>query len=240
MRIAGPLLLAVIYASSTTVSFPIKLPLMKLPPAGLCFELPARIAVLNLFKVRKDGHLLGSCEPALMRVFRSQKRVMRFGTSACFLSLGFFACLQARAQLRNPSSASTPTQIQPEAPKDPLGRTTPRGAVLGFLNVARNGEDELATQYLNTGLRGKAAAVLAHQLYIVLDRRLPPRLNQLSDQAEGASTDPLKPNQELVGIIHGDAQNINIEIFVEQVDRGKSGQVWLFSHKTLDSISRLI
>jgi MscS family membrane protein len=42
-----------------------------------------------------------------------------------------------------------------------------------------------------------------------------------------------------VGIIHGDTQNINIEIFVEQVDRGKSGQVWLFSHKTLDSIPDL-
>src|SRR5713101_1270710 len=163
------------------------------------------------------GICLNPREPVLPRVFLSQKRVTRLCPGACLLSLGFLLCLPIWAQLRKP--ASVPAPAQPEVPKDSLGRTTPRGAVLGFLSAARNGEDKLAAQYLNTGLRGNAAAGLAHQLFIVLDRRLPPRLNQLSDQPEGSSSDPLKPDQELVGTIQTD--NHNVDIFVERVDRGK-------------------
>ena len=82
--------------------------------------------------------------------------------------------------------ASTPTASPPEAPKDPLGRDTPRDTVLGFLSAARKGDYELAVQYLNTRLRGKAATGLAQQLFVVLDRRLPARLNALSDLPEGS------------------------------------------------------
>ncbi len=134
-------------------------------------------------------------------------------------------------------AGSAPTAAQPEVPRDALGRTTPRGTVLGFLSVARKGDNEVAAQYLNTRLHGNAAAVLAHQLFTVLDRRLPPRLNQLSDKPEGSLLDPLKPNQELVGTISSD--NRNVDIFVEHVDRGKSGSLWLFSSKTLDAIPDL-
>jgi MscS family membrane protein len=130
-----------------------------------------------------------------------------------------------------------PTAAQPEVLKDSLGRTTPRGAVLGFLSAARKGDDELGAQYLNSRLRGNAAAVLAHQLFTVLDRRLPPRLNELSDKHEGSLSNPLKPDQELVGTINSD--NGNVDIFLERVDRGKSGSLWLFSSKTLDSIPNL-
>ncbi len=181
------------------------------------------------------GLCLNPREPVLARVFLSQKRVTRLGIGVCLLSLGSLLCLPAWAQLHKPASAPPPTQS--EVHKDSLGRSTPRGTVLGFLSVARNGGDELAAQYLNTGLRGNAAAVLAHQLFVVLDRRLPPRLNQLSDQPEGSSLDPLKPDQELVGTIQ--TENHNVDIFVQRVDRGKSGPLWLFSSKTLDSIPDL-
>jgi len=79
--------------------------------------------------------------------------------------------------------------------------------------------------------------VLAHQLFTVLNRRLPPRLNQLSDKPEGSLADPLEPEQELVGTVSSD--NRKLDIFVERIDRGKSGSVWLFSRKTLDSIPDL-
>jgi MscS family membrane protein len=126
---------------------------------------------------------------------------------------------------------------QPELPKDALGRTTPQGTVLGFLIAARKGDDELAARYLNTTLHGEGATVLAHQLFTVLNRRLPPRLNQLSDKPEGSLADPLEPEQELVGTVSSD--NRKLDIFVERIERGKSGSVWLFSRKTLDSIPDL-
>jgi MscS family membrane protein len=101
------------------------------------------------------------------------------------------------------------------------------------LSATRNEDWELATRYLDTRLRGKAATDLARQLFVVLDRRLPARLNELSDKPEGS----LKPDQELAGTISSDEGKV--DIVIERVDRGKSGSVWLFSSKTLDSIPDL-
>lgn len=130
-----------------------------------------------------------------------------------------------------------PAAAQPEARKDALGRTTPRGTVLGFLSAARKGDDELAAQYLNARLNDGAAEVLAHQLFVVLDRRLPARLNQISNEPEGSVSDLLRPDQDLIGTVSGD--NGDLDILVERVDRGKSGPVWLFSSKTLANIPEL-
>jgi MscS family membrane protein len=148
---------------------------------------------------------------------------------ACLLFVGFLSCVNAWAQPVVPGTA--PVSVQPEVPEDALGRTTPRGTVLGFLTAARNGKDETAALYLNTRLRGKAAAVLAHQLSVVLDRRLPARLNQLSDQRAGSMTDA-KPGVDVVGTITSGSGDV--DIVVERV-----GTLWLFSSRTLDAIPDL-
>jgi MscS family membrane protein len=87
---------------------------------------------------------------------------------------------------------------------------------------------------LNTPRRGADAEALADQLGVVLDRRLPARLNQLSDKPEGSLPDPLRPNEDWIGTIS--TTKGDLDILLERVDRGKAGQVWLFSRKTLDSI----
>jgi MscS family membrane protein len=166
---------------------------------------------------------------------RSQKRTAHPRAGACLLSLVLLFCVPVLTQVAIPTSA--PTTAQPEVPKDALGRTTPRGTVLGFLSAARKGDNDLAASYLNTRLHGQAATDLAHQLFLVLDRRLPARLNDLSDKPEGSLSDPLRPNQELAGTISG--ENGNVDIVVERVDRGKSGLLWMFSSRTLDSIPDL-
>jgi MscS family membrane protein len=143
-------------------------------------------------------------------------------------------CASAWSQIPGKIQAPAPAATQPEAPKDVLGRTTPRGTVLGFLTAARNGNDDVAARYLDTRLRGKAAEQLAHKLFVVLDRRLPARLNEISDSPEGAPTDLLNPNQDLVGTVK--SVKGATDIVVERVDRGKEGRIWLFSRATLDSI----
>lgn len=127
-----------------------------------------------------------------------------------------------------------PATPKPEAPQDTLGRSTPRGAVLGFLSAIKKSNAEVAALYLNTPLRGPEAAQLARQLGTVLDRRLPARLNQISDEPEGSIPDPLRPDEDLVGTIKTARGELNI--MVERVDRGKAGKVWLFSRGTLSSI----
>lgn len=154
---------------------------------------------------------------------------------ACALGVTLLICLPVSGQVDTHLPA--PSASQPEIPQDSLGRTTPRGTVLGFLLAGRSGKDEIAVEYLNTRLRGERAVDLAHQLFVVLDRRLPARLHALSDKPEGSLSDPMKPDQELVGTISGDKGNV--DIIVERVDRGKSGHLWLFSSETLDAIPDL-
>ena len=129
-------------------------------------------------------------------------------------------------------------EAEPEPPKDPLGRNTPRRAVLNFLGNVRKGHAEIAALYLNgplTGpLRGANAETLAQELAVVLDRRLPARLDQISDKPEGSVPDPLRPDEDVIGTIR--TSNGDLDVLVERVDRGKSGKVWLFSQKTLKSI----
>jgi len=125
---------------------------------------------------------------------------------------------------------------QPEGPKDPLGRDTPRGTVLGFMAAGQNGNDEAAVRYLNTRLQGEKATTLAHQLYVVLDSRLPARLTTLSDRPEGALSNPLKPNQDIVGTIT--TANGPMDLVVERTRVG-SDQVWLFSRETLEAIPEI-
>ena len=149
------------------------------------------------------------------------------------------AAVPARAQQPSPPAATQPTKTAPDPPvpapaRDTLGRETPRGTVLGFMNAARNSRDEVAPMYLNTALRDRAAVELAFKLFVVLDRRLPPRLNELSDRPEGSLANPLQPDRDVVGSITvGDG---TMDIVLERVNRGALGSVWLFSRKTLDEI----
>ena len=168
-------------------------------------------------------------------LFLLPKCVACLGVGVCVLSLSILFSLHSWAQFspKPPASAAA----QPEVAKDPLGRNTPRGTVLAFLSAARKGDRDLAARYLDTRLRGPAANFLAQQLYVVLDRRLPARLNQLSDLPEGSLSDPLHPDQEQAGTIKG--KQGNVDIILERIDRGKSGALWLFSTKTLDSIPDL-
>jgi MscS family membrane protein len=129
---------------------------------------------------------------------------------------------------------STSAEAPPASSTDTIGRGTPRGTVLGLLSAARKGNTGLAALYLDTSLRGADAEALASQLAAVINRRLPAQLNKISDEPEGSQRDPLKPDEDLVGVIQ--TANGDLDILLERVDRGKAGKVWLFSRKTLASI----
>jgi MscS family membrane protein len=136
-----------------------------------------------------------------------------------------------------PGAASPPASAPAQAPKDPLDRDTPRGTVQGFLNAARQGQNDLASEYLDTALRGERAAELAQQLFVVLDTRLQARIIQLSDEPEGSRANPLKPNQEIVGVIQ--SAGGDKEIVVIRTGRGASSPIWLFSAQTLSLVPDL-
>jgi MscS family membrane protein len=116
---------------------------------------------------------------------------------------------------------------------DPLGRTTPRGAVVGFLTAAHKGDWPTASQYLNN-VKGEDPAELATQLSVVLDQGLPANnLDQLSDSPSGNLNDNLPASQELAGIIQTNGGPLHVTL--ERVRRGTQ-YFWLISPETLQEI----
>ncbi len=135
------------------------------------------------------------------------------------------------------SAQVIPAPAPPPTPVDTLGRESPRGAVLGFLNASSKGDFETARLYLNTTLRGDRARGLAQQLFEVLNRRLPARLNLVSARPEGSLYYPDNPDLDRVGTI--ERLQGAVDISMQRVDRGKNGVVWLFSRETLDNVPAL-
>lgn len=115
---------------------------------------------------------------------------------------------------------------------DALGRTTPRGSVVGFLTAAHKGDWTTAAQYMG-GTRGEDPGELATELSVVLDQGLPANLDQLSDKPEGNLNDNLPPDKELAGIIATNGGPLAVTL--ERVHRGTQ-LVWLFSPETLKEI----
>jgi len=102
------------------------------------------------------------------------------------------------------------------------------------MSAARANKQDVTPLYLNSGLSGDAATELAQQLYVVLNSRLPVRVNVLSDRTEGSLANPLKPDEDIVGTIN--TARGPLELIVERVDDGTGMRVWLFSGQTLQAI----
>jgi MscS family membrane protein len=153
--------------------------------------------------------------------------------AVCMLGCSVGSAPAQTATVQTPAPAAQP----PPAPGDPLGRSTPRGTVLGFLEAARADQYDVARLYLHTGAEREAAETLARQLFAVLDARLPARLTQISDTPDGSRASPRTPERERIGSIHG--KSGEVEVLVERVPTGAAGPIWLFSSATLEAVPRL-
>ena len=151
------------------------------------------------------------------------------------LSLSAAGCLGPEGEPAPDAAASQPAAPAPApSPTDPLGRDTPRGTVIGFLTAGKDAKSEIAVQDLHTELKGGDATALSHQLFTVLDARLPAKLATLSDAPEGSRENPLKINEEVVGTV--ERVGGSLDIIVERVEQPTGPPIWQFSAWTLKSI----
>ncbi len=128
-----------------------------------------------------------------------------------------------------------PAQI--EAPQvDPLGRSTPYGCVIGFLQAVSGNKLAVAAQYLDTKLPEAQAEVLAQQLKAVLDAGLSSSVSRLSRNSQGDVHDDLRETRESVGTAK--TRDGELEIFLDRVKRPGEPAIWLFSSDTLSKIPR--
>jgi MscS family membrane protein len=129
-----------------------------------------------------------------------------------------------------PLDAQTPAQSDGQT--DSLGRSTPRGTVVGFLTAAHKGDWRTASQFIESP-KGEDPVELSTQLSVVLDQGLPPNLDNLSDKPEGDLKDNLPPTRELAGVI--DTKGGPLNVTLEHVRRGNAS-IWVFSSDTLKEI----
>jgi MscS family membrane protein len=127
---------------------------------------------------------------------------------------------------------------EPEAAvEDQLGRTTPRGTVLGFIKAAQAGDYTRAAMYLDLPPGAGQAQERARQLKVILDRGLAVGADFLSAKPEGEVGDSTNPNRDVVGVVTGGGKSF--EIHLERVQRGKSPPVWLFATDTLRKVPEM-
>jgi len=161
----------------------------------------------------------------------------------CMIALVYIPGV-ALAQNADESKPERATQNDTDIPKavDALGRTTPRGAVAGFLAAAEANDFDRAAQYLDLrNISDEAADLsgpeLAKRLDIVLQRSEWVDVDGLSDHPDGMAGDDLPSYREmLTRLKRGDKEFV---LLLQHVPGGEGQFVWKVSNATVSKIPEL-
>ena len=125
----------------------------------------------------------------------------------------------------------------PAASADPLGRDTPSGTVLGFLQTAQADNYKLAADYLqmSAARRQSLGPDLARKLKVLMDRAFVGSLRRLSTRPEGSPDSGVIDQQTIGTFSSGDA---DVPVLLARVDTS-SGKIWLVSAETLSKVPEL-
>jgi MscS family membrane protein len=163
------------------------------------------------------------------------KPLDRFFRALAVMFVAVAAAGQASAQGLLPGGgqpgAGTPVG---QAAADPLGRQTPAGCVVGFLQAGSRADWARAARYLDTKLADDRAEELARQLKVVLDRGLAVNLDRLSRNPEGEQNDGVGKDRESIGTI--ESRTGKLDVVLARVRSGDQPPVWLFAHETLREV----
>lgn len=116
-------------------------------------------------------------------------------------------------------------------PSDPLGRSTPHGAVMGFLRAAEAQDYRRSAKFLDSKLSEKQTEQLAFQLKALFDLNPAIPLESISRSHDGDIDDALRLTREKVETVT--TPNGSIDILLDRVDRPGESPIWLFSQETL-------
>ena len=143
-----------------------------------------------------------------------------------------------------PLPGSEATNAESEKPADPLGRSTPRGTVQGYLSAVSEENYERAAEYLDlstfpSSARSARGAVLARQLQQLLDRGGWILATwQLANTAVGQTGDELGVDTDIFGYAPTDAEPHPLT--VRRVGRPDATPVWLIDGETLSALPALV
>lgn len=148
----------------------------------------------------------------------------------CALTLVAFSFPAAGQEAPASAAAGKPAEPKP-LPQDPLGRSTPYGAVIEFLQAANKTDYELAAKYLEGKQSARSKAELARNLHVVLNRGLKIGPEDLSKAPAGSLDDGLPADLEKVGTATFAGESLDIVLRLTK--RPDTQPIWLFSAETL-------
>lgn len=158
----------------------------------------------------------------------------------CVLSLALGAPRPANAQvLPHAATTTAPAAAPPTSPADPLslGRETPRGTVVGFIEAAQFENYADAVQYFD--VRGRIGAEpdqeLARQLLAILNARFGGSLESITSDPQGRPGGSGPPRDQ-VAVGGTRALSESFPLYLVHVDLRNGAKVWLISRRTLDQV----
>ncbi len=153
---------------------------------------------------------------------------------AIFLLVG--ESVQCPAQLSN-SAAPLPSQAEPAAMVDPLGRQTPRGTVMGLLKYGDRQDFATAARYLQLTPDQDTDLVQRAKEFQALHTRLKSNVGLLSDDPNGTVEAGLPPGEVRGGVL--EVGSTTADVILVRVDDPASGKIWLVSKETVANIPKL-
>jgi MscS family membrane protein len=151
----------------------------------------------------------------------------------------FLMALPAATQLPGVTTKSPPpAAAAPEQLSDPLGRSTPRGTIQGFVKAADRNDFVTAVQYLQVpGKPLHETETLARDLKELMNRYFSRPLALINDSPEGEVQDALPLDHERVGSLK--INDRKFDIVLVRVANPQSGRMWLISSDTLADVPEL-
>ncbi len=145
-------------------------------------------------------------------------------------------CLLAPAAHLPVLNKSAPAPA-PTPAADALGRDTPSGTVIGFLQNAQSGNYKAAADYLqmSASRRATLGPELAQKLKALMDRAFVGSLRRLSDRPEG-NPESGGPDQQAIGSFS--SGDVDVPVNLVRVAEGNQ-KIWLFSADTLTKVPDL-
>jgi MscS family membrane protein len=153
-----------------------------------------------------------------------------------------FLCAALSAPAQSPLSGvlpSTSTTSTSNSSSDPLGRTTPSGAVLGFLQAAQSGNYSIAAQYLQMSAARRQAEgeQTASQLNAVLNSpAFTGRVGGFT-QADGTPQEGVPLGRQKLGTMS--SGDVEADLDLVRVSDPSAGKIWLISSDTLIKVPEL-
>ena len=159
--------------------------------------------------------------------------------------IGLLSALLAALSLPFSAQSSITQVLQPAAPAstanqptDPLGRSTPSSAILGFLKAAQAGDYSIAAQYLqmNPARRQAEGDQVAAKLKLALDHAFTGHLGQYN-QPDGAPQEGVPLGRQRLGSMT--AGDVDVDLDLVRVSDPTAGKIWLISSDTLAKLPEL-